>query len=100
MSKVHVKGGVNTGFYQALIAVDVDINAESILIFDRYIYKYIFMLGNLSGGGTKNIIVPYSYVTKNDLVVAITDRDLVYSIATADGVQPQVIDGSVTNILP
>ncbi|MGI2222361.1 hypothetical protein [Shewanella oncorhynchi] len=99
MTRVRAKGGVNTGFYQAMVSVDVDPNAESVLIFDRHIYKYSFMLSNLSGG-IVNIIVPYNYATKNDLVVAITDKELSYQIESVDGIQPQIIDGALVNIMP
>jgi hypothetical protein len=98
MTRLKLKGGVSSPYYQALIQVDADADAESLLIFNRIITKFTYIKGNLNGGIVK-VIVPYAYTTINELVVAITDADRVYNIKSVDGVRAEVIDGTVTNIL-
>ncbi|BFL83841.1 hypothetical protein LFREDSHE_22910 [Shewanella baltica] len=96
MSKVTVKGGVKAPYYQALIEVDCDVDAENLLIFDRFIPSFS-MITPVSG--IAKVIVPYRYTTTYDLIVGLTDNERTYAGKFVDGVQPQIIDGTITNIL-
>ncbi|MCZ4339659.1 hypothetical protein [Shewanella colwelliana] len=98
MPKLNVRGGVNAPYYQAVIEVDCDPDAENLLIFDRTITNYSAIKAGLNGGVVK-IIVPLKYSNLNDLIVGISDNDRTYASKFADGVKPQVIDGKVVNIL-
>lgn len=95
MSKVLVKGGVQHPFYQGLIEVDCDPEAEHVIIIDRDPTKYS---RRVEAKTLVKVIVPLDYGNKNDLIVGITDADRTYATKFADGVKAQIIDGVITDI--
>lgn len=82
--------------YQGMLEVDVDPLAERLVVIDRNTLER-FVHASVSGGVYKYIL-PFVYTTSNDLMVLIFDDGGVYSAATVDGVQLQVIDGITTDI--
>lgn len=99
MTKLKVKGGVMSPYYQALVQVDADADADYVMIFDKGLIKFTTRVNITGKVGITKVIVPYEYSLKADLVVAITDSDEVFAIKAIDGVTAEVIDGSTTNIL-
>ncbi|QQX78513.1 hypothetical protein JK628_13070 [Shewanella sp. KX20019] len=98
MTKLRIKGGVASPYYQGLIQVDTDDSADTLLVFDRFIPNFSFLKGGLNGGVVK-VIVPLRYSNISELVVGILDDEREYNGKFADGVKAEVIDGTVTNIL-
>jgi hypothetical protein len=99
MTKLKVKGGVMAPYYQALIQVDADADADYVLIFDKGLKKFTTKVKITGEVGITKVIVPYEYTLKTDLVVAITDSDEVFAIKAIDGITAEIIDGTITNIL-
>lgn len=96
MSKLSIKGGVVAPFYQGLIEVDCDPDAETLLVFDKAVTKFAV---SVAAVGVVKLIVPMRYGTSTDLIVGITDSDQTYAGKFVDGVKAQLIDGTVTNIM-
>ncbi len=96
MTKLRVKGGVSSPFFQALLEVDCDADADNLIVTDKT--PSLFATSCRADGVVK-MIVPTRYGTTSNLVVGITDDDLEYAGKFVDGVKAQIIDGSVTDIL-
>ncbi|MBI1676022.1 hypothetical protein [Shewanella sp. DW31] len=96
---INVIGGLPTVMTQALLEVDVDTDAECVIIFDRHFTDGFYQIFSTNGGAFKTI-VPVKYATSSELIVGITDRDRIYNAKFVDGVQAELIDGNIVNIRP
>jgi hypothetical protein len=99
MTKLKAKGGVMAPYYQALVQVDADADANYLLIFDKWLDKFTAKVNITGKVGITKLIVPYEYTLTADLIIAITDSDEVFAIKAIDGITAEIIDGTITNIL-
>ncbi len=85
-----------SGVYQAVVNVDVDIDAERVVILDR---RSVISLGNQKVFTSNMMIrVPIEYATSNNLIVGIVDDDNIFAGKFIDGVNAELIDPKVTTI--
>jgi hypothetical protein len=76
-----------------IISLDLDADAESVLITDRDDH-YLIYLRNLISGQSVRVRVPIKYATTNRVYITMFDNDLEYAPAIVDGVQAQLIKAS------
>lgn len=85
-----------TGVYQAVVNVDVDVDAERVVILDR---RSVISLGNQKVFNSNMMLrVPIEYATSNNLVVGIIDDNNIFAGKFIDGVNAELIDPKVTTI--
>ncbi|MGX9460628.1 hypothetical protein ACWXWU_05215 [Shewanella sp. A14] len=77
---------------QAILNVDVDIDAERLVVLDRV---YLTTLVNKQiAASTFKIMLPSKYMIDSNLLVGIIDDDGEYNCQFIDGVSAEVIDGN------
>ncbi|QYK02804.1 hypothetical protein [Shewanella psychrotolerans] len=81
---------------QALIEVDFDTNTERVVILNRE--TMVCYYNTKVTANPFKAIVPFTHTFNNTLLVGILDDDGVFNAAFADGVEPQIIDGSAIDI--
>lgn len=68
----------------SILIVDIDAYAEKIVVLDRKNLNELFKSKTYVSG--KNIILPESCATTDQMIVIIVDADLVYAAKSLDGV--------------
>ncbi|MDT3281684.1 hypothetical protein [Shewanella scandinavica] len=80
-----------------LVTVDMDINAERLMIIDRNTGEVINNTIRSSTSVVK-LLVAISYTTSNRLLVGILDDSLVYDCKFVDGVMAEIVDANTVNM--
>jgi hypothetical protein len=80
-----------------LVEVNMDVNAERIMVIDRTKGDVITNTLRPSSGIAK-VIVPLSYTTSNTLLVGILDDSQVYDCKFVDGVMAELVDANTVNM--
>lgn len=80
--------------YQAVLNIDCDINAERIVILDRYNFRVVYTDVNIVRdiANIVQIRVPFDYSSTNDLLIGILDDDRIYDTVFMDGIKAEIID--------
>jgi hypothetical protein len=77
---------------QAILNLDIDIDAERVAVIDRVSLQGIHNITVTSSN--VSVIVPMTYITNRKLLVGILDDNELYNCQFIDGVSPEIIDGN------
>jgi hypothetical protein len=80
-----------------MIEVDVDSDAERVMIIDRTTGALLYHSFTNSSGFFKKV-VPLKYSLANNIMVGILDDDGVYNCAFIDGVRAESVDANTINM--
>ncbi|MGI2067839.1 hypothetical protein [Shewanella sp. MF08487] len=80
-----------------LIAVDMDVNAERLMVLNRKTGE-IFTNTLRPSTGIAKLLVPVIYTTSNELVVGILDDSREYDCKFVDGVKAELVDANTVNM--
>lgn len=76
---------------QALVQIDMDVDAERLVIQDRNTMEQLYY-GSRPTMGISKVIVPMRYATSNSLLVGILDVSEVYNCNFTDSVRAEIVD--------
>ncbi|MCT7942377.1 hypothetical protein [Shewanella holmiensis] len=83
--------------YLGLISVDMDLDAERIIIMDR-ISGSILNNTLRPQSGISKTIVSKNYTTLNNIIVGIVDDNMTYNCKFIDGIQAELVDANTVDI--
>ncbi|AUS02269.1 hypothetical protein NVP2096O_34 [Vibrio phage 2.096.O._10N.286.48.B5] len=97
MIKTKAKVLVPARYDQALLQLEVDSNATSVLVYTQDLATFTLVIK--PSGGLISLILPSRFALDNELLVTILDDSLKYAAVTVGGVNAELIDGAITNTL-
>ncbi|MDT3280398.1 hypothetical protein [Shewanella scandinavica] len=80
-----------------LVEVNMDVNAERLMVINRTTGEIITNTLRPSSGIAK-LLVPFLYTNSNKLLVGILDDSQVYDCKFVDGVMAELIDANTVNM--
>lgn len=90
---IDVKPARSSVYYQAVVDITVDDNAERLIVMNR-LTSEIYYVFNCNQVKNVKLITPLEHATNNLLLVGILDNDRTYNAKFIDGVQAELINGN------
>lgn len=84
-------------FNAGLIQVDIDVDAERIVLMDRNSFNILISTIKPPSGILK-LIIPISFTTNNQLLIGILDDSATYDCKFADGVKAEMVNANTVDM--